>query len=54
MVEAFYRGEIETIAPTPDFVVYGPSEQALGQPEKLSDYPLVFNLHNVSIYKVTE
>ncbi|MEW5959946.1 MAG: hypothetical protein AB1801_19675 [Chloroflexota bacterium] len=54
MAEAFYRGERESVSPSPDFVVYGPAEQALGQPLSLFDYPQVFNRANISIYKLTK
>jgi uncharacterized membrane protein len=50
-VEAFYRGEIET-APLPvDFIIYGPSEQAIGQPKNVTEYPVVFSTKNVLVYK---
>ena len=51
MAEAFYRGEIENVSPPVDFIIYGPSEQDLGRPEKLSDYPVVFTANGTSIYK---
>ncbi len=52
MTEAFYRGEIQTVSPRPTFIFYGPSEQALGQPERLATYPTVFSTNHVEIYKV--
>jgi hypothetical protein len=51
MAEAFYRGEIDTVLPPADFIIYGPSEQALGQTERLSDFPIVFSTGNLWIYK---
>jgi hypothetical protein len=51
-IEAFYRGEIEQISPGADFIFYGPSEQALGQPSKLLEHPLVFSTDGVSIYEI--
>jgi hypothetical protein len=49
-VEAFYGGETETVSPPADFIFYGPSEQSLGQPEKLSDLRVVFSLGEVVVY----
>jgi len=51
-VEAFYRGDIETITPSPDYIIYGPSEQSLGQPEILSDFPITFSAGDLLVYKV--
>jgi asparagine N-glycosylation enzyme membrane subunit Stt3 len=51
MVEKFYHGEIETVSPPPDFVIYGPSEQSIGQPKNLTEYPVVFSTKNVVVYK---
>jgi hypothetical protein len=51
-VLAFYRGEIEAVSPPADYFIYGPSEQALGQPKKLLDYPVVFSTGDVAIYKL--
>ncbi len=52
--EAFYRGELEAPPAPVDFIFYGPSEQALGRPQHLSDYPVAFSAGQVTIYKVTE
>lgn len=52
-VEAFYRGEIDMVSLPVDFIIYGPSEQAIGQPATLSDYEVVFTTDDISIYKVT-
>ncbi len=49
-VEAFYRGEIERAPAGVDWVIYGPSEQALGQPRNLSNLPVAFATENISIY----
>ena len=51
MLEKFYRGEIESVSPPVDFIIYGPSEQALGQPRNLTEYPVVFSTKNVVVYK---
>ncbi len=51
MAEAFYRGEIETVSPPVDFIIYGPSERALGQPKHLSDYKIVFTKNDLLILK---
>lgn len=51
-VEAFYRGEQSSTSPASDYIFYGPSEQAIGQPESLSNLPVVFTSGEVSIYKV--
>ncbi len=51
MVEAFYRGNLDTIPPAVDFIFYGPSEQALGRPAILSTLPVVFSQDNLVIYK---
>jgi len=54
MAEAFYRGEIDAVPPQVDFIIYGPSEQALGQPEKLSNLPVLFSANNLRIYKAPD
>lgn len=51
MVEAFYRGDIQVLAPAVDFIIYGPSERQLGQPKNLSGWPVVFSTDNLVIYK---
>ena len=51
-VEAFYRGEFENAPPAVDFIIYGPSEQALGQPAKISAHSVVFSTDDVFIYRV--
>jgi hypothetical protein len=53
-VTAFYRGEITATSPAVDFIIYGPSERALGQPQILATYPVVFSAGEVTIYKVSE
>jgi hypothetical protein len=53
-VEAFYRGESENAPPVVDFIIYGPSEQALGRPSKLLEYPVVFSTDAVFIYRVVK
>jgi hypothetical protein len=52
-VEAFYRGEIEAVSLPVDFIIYGPSEQALGQPKNLTRYPAVFSNKDVVVYKAS-
>lgn len=54
MVEAFFQGEIETVSPPADYLIYGPSEQALGKPRRLPEYDLVFERDTVSIYELSE
>jgi hypothetical protein len=49
-VEAFYRGEVEQLPAGVDWVIYGPSEQALGQPQELSNLPFAFAAENILIY----
>jgi hypothetical protein len=49
-VAAFYRGEVEQLPTGVDWVIYGPSEQALGQPESLSNLPIAFATENITIY----
>jgi hypothetical protein len=51
MVEAFYRGEIEAVTPVVDFIIYGPAERQLGQPENLANWPVVFSTDDVVVYK---
>jgi hypothetical protein len=51
-VEAFYRGETAEVPAEVKYIIYGPSEQKLGQPALLSSLPLVFSENNVSIYEV--
>lgn len=53
-VEAFYRGELESLSPAPDYLIYGPSERALGQPKRLAEYSPVFSAGELVIYKVSE
>jgi len=52
--EAFYRGDIKTVSPPVQYIIYGPSEQALGQPEVLGEYPIVFSAGELMIFRVTE
>jgi hypothetical protein len=40
------------VSPRPDFIIYGPSEQALGRPEQLFDYPVVYSTTNLTIYRI--
>jgi hypothetical protein len=54
LVEAFYRGEVETVTPPVDFIVYGPDERKLGQPQNLAAWPVVFSADNLVIYKTPE
>jgi hypothetical protein len=50
-VEAFYRGQLEQVDPPPHFVIYGPSERALGQPQIPADWPVVFSTEHLIIYE---
>ncbi len=52
MVEAFYRGELDTLSPLPDYIIYGPAEQAVGRPNSLSKYPIVFTAQDIVVYQV--
>jgi hypothetical protein len=52
--EAFFRGELEFVPRPVDFIIYGPSEQALGRPEHLPAYPAVFSAGEVTVYQVTQ
>jgi hypothetical protein len=54
MAEAFYRGEIDAVTPLPTFIIYGPSERALGQPKDLAKYQRVFYTPEVTVYKVNQ
>ncbi len=49
-VEAFYRGDIDSLNPPVDFIIYGPSEQTIGRPKNLAAYPVVFSTENMTIY----
>jgi hypothetical protein len=51
MVEAFYRGEIDTITPLPTFIIYGPAEKAIGRPKNLAQYPIVYTYQDITVYK---
>jgi len=52
--ETFFRGETGDVPLPTDFIIYGPSEQHLGTPQKLNDFPVVFSTENVTIYKVSK
>lgn len=51
VAEAFFRGEIGSVFPSPQFIFYGPSERALGRPQALDRYPLLFAAKQVRIYR---
>lgn len=51
IVEAFFRGNVQVISPAVDFIIYGPTEQQLGQPQNLTNWPVVFSMDNLAIYK---
>jgi hypothetical protein len=53
MAKAFYRGELATMPPYVDFILYGPDERALGQPPILETLPIVFATDTVKVYRVT-
>lgn len=53
-VEAFYHGTLETTSPSSDYIIYGPSEQALGRPEILSELPVVYSTGEVFIYRAVK
>jgi hypothetical protein len=48
-VKAFYQGQIETVSPAVDFIVYGPGEQSLGEPKNLASWPVRFSTDNLLI-----
>ena len=49
-VRAFYRGEIEPPRLV-DLIIYGPDEQAIGQPKNLNRYPVVFATETITVYE---
>ncbi len=51
---AFFRGEIETVTPVPDFIIYGPSERALGKAKGLARHRKIFEIGETAIYEVTK
>lgn len=53
LVQSFYKGEVNDVPPAVDFIIYGPSERAIGRPKILSTYPVVFSTDEIKIYKVT-
>jgi hypothetical protein len=48
-VKAFYQGQIETVSPAVDLIIYGPGEQTLGKPKNLAGWPVVFSTDNLLI-----
>ncbi len=52
--EDFYRGQIEATSLPVDFIIYGPSEKALGRPKILLNYSTVFSTGEVEVYKATK
>jgi len=54
LVEAFYRGDVAKVSPPVDFIIYGPDERKLGQPQNLAAWPVVFSADNLVIYKTPE
>lgn len=53
-VRTFYGGELDSVSPQPDFIIYGPSEKTLGQPEISPTYSPVFSTGELTIYKVSD
>ncbi|GAB4443163.1 MAG: hypothetical protein Kow0031_25350 [Anaerolineae bacterium] len=51
-LERFFGGTLEMTSPRPDFVFYGPSERALGQPSALDTFTPVFTAETVTLYAV--
>jgi hypothetical protein len=51
IVEAFFQGDIQVISPAIDFIIYGPNERQLGQPQNLADWPVIFSADNLVVYK---
>jgi hypothetical protein len=52
-VKAFYSGELEAVSPSPDFIIYGPSERKLGQPKALPDGSPAFSAGELVIYQLS-
>jgi hypothetical protein len=48
-VEAFFKGQIDSVTPAADYIFYGPSEQALGQPQT-AGLSAVYSSNNITIY----
>ncbi len=51
-LERFFGGGLAMTSPRPDFVFYGPSERALGQPAALATFTPVFTAETVTLYAV--
>jgi len=49
---AFYSGRLEAVPEPVDYIIYGPSEQALGRPPQLAELQAVFTAGDVQVYKV--
>jgi hypothetical protein len=49
-LEAFFRGQVQTVSPRPDYVIYGPSERALGQLQP-PDESVVFKAGEVTVFR---
>lgn len=53
-LKAFFGGQRASTTPPEDYIFYGPSEQALGQPAGLTKRPIVFLSDNVIIFKAQQ
>jgi hypothetical protein len=52
LTEAFFRGEIDTVSPLPDYIIYGHAEQAIGEPANLKKYSIVYATRDIVVYRV--
>ncbi|MCB0164043.1 MAG: hypothetical protein KDI79_07455 [Anaerolineae bacterium] len=53
-LKAFFGGQQPSTTPPSDYIFYGPSEQALGQPIGLANLPVVFSTGDVTIFKTQQ
>jgi len=51
-LKAFYRGDVDTVTPPADFVIYGPSEQKLGPLPALAGTEPVFTAGEVQVFRL--
>ena len=48
-IEAFFAGRVNNVNPATDYIFYGPSEQALGQPHA-ANLSAIYSADNITIY----
>ncbi len=51
-IKAFFKGDLDQLSPAVDYIFYGPTEQALGQPDVFSTYFVVYEANGVKIYQI--